>query len=214
MDGRFTPEREPYARSSVDSSLSRLESVGLQKSRRRDSPRAPRLQDNILDKFVKSHHERMTEFAKWRDELKPTLRCSDSASETTPQVVKLPQMSNTARTKVSKPKTRIQLERAQMARPYTDSSSTELVKPSKRRHGWEVGLSLSSKLDTSIVVREQSHETVLNKEPPKGSSRACDKSSGRTPVQLINPLEVGKGSADKLHLSLNSTRTPVHSGLP
>jgi hypothetical protein len=179
IDGHFTLEQAFCARSYTDSSPLAPESVGLRKSLRRGSSCAPRLQDDTLDKILISHKEMMAEHVKWRDGLKPMPCHSDPASETVLQVKKAAQTSNAARKKVSKPETQTQLERAQETRPYAGSSSTELVKPPERHRGWEISPLLSSKSDTSTVVREQSHKTVLVREPPKGSSLVDSKSSRR-----------------------------------
>ncbi|KAF8344675.1 hypothetical protein F5887DRAFT_1075284 [Amanita rubescens] len=70
IDGRFTPERAPCARSSTSQSQSRQDSHG---SHRWDSPRASRLLDDILDEFVKRQDELRVELAKSRKELKASL---------------------------------------------------------------------------------------------------------------------------------------------
>ncbi|KAF8350324.1 hypothetical protein F5887DRAFT_1070517 [Amanita rubescens] len=72
IEGCFTPERIPYTRSSASPSLSRQDS-DRQGSRRRDSPRASRLIDDILDEFIRHQDELRVELAKSRKELKSSL---------------------------------------------------------------------------------------------------------------------------------------------
>jgi hypothetical protein len=115
----------------------------------------------------------MAKYTKWHDELKHTLCQSGSVGNS-------PQMSNANRTKVPKPETRSQLERAQTAHPYADSSSAEIERSFKAPFERVLRPLSSSKSNASAVIIEQSRKTVLNREPPKGSSLIGSKSSGRT----------------------------------
>ena len=155
-DGRFTPERAPSsACSSTDLNLSRLEPPGLRKSPRRSRSRAPRLQDNSLDRLLTNYQESMNELAKWREESKDMFRSfsgSVSKLETSQNVGSCPRMSSVARMKVSKPETRDQLEQAQTARPYADSSSTELERTSKAPFERVISSLSSTKSVVSAVI--------------------------------------------------------------
>ena len=216
-DGRFTPERAPSSACSFTNlNLSRLEPPGLRNSPRRGSPRAPHLQDDYLDKLLESHQEAMTEFAKWRDEPKPTLWCSEgSTSETTPspRVGNPYQTPNVAGMKVSAHEAQSRLERVQVARPYVSSSYTELERISEAPFERVMSSLPSSESDASAVVQEQSHKTVLTREPPKGSSLSDVKPSSEM-VRPVDLREPGKGMAAKSRLLLSSAHAPVHSELP
>jgi hypothetical protein len=100
MDKRFTPEQEVFTRSYADMSPLKPESLGLRKSHRRSSSQTLRLQNDDLDRLLKSHHKWMAEYAKWHDELKHTL-CQSGSVGNSPQI---------SSAKVSKPETRSQLE--------------------------------------------------------------------------------------------------------
>ena len=60
---------------------------------------------------------------------------------------------------------------------HDDSSPAWLEKPSKAARERVVGPLLLFKPNTSDIVREQSHETALIREPPNGSSLPDDKLS-------------------------------------
>ncbi len=60
-----------------------------------------------------------------------------------------------------------------------DSSYVELVKPAETTQEWVTSPSSLYKSSMRVVIREQSHKTVLSREPPKGSSLVDSKSSGR-----------------------------------
>ena len=101
---------------------------------------------------------------------------SDSALETTPQVRKL---SQELQTKAVSSKTGNQLEQVREARLYAGSSHVELEKPSKAPHEWVESPLPSAKPATPTIVREQSHKTILIREPPNGRSLSSDKLSNK-----------------------------------
>ena|SRR6266576_471456 len=83
--GCFTPERVPSSTCSyANSSLRKRDPLDPHKPLRQGYSQAPHLQNDSLDKLLKNHQERMTELAKWHEELKLMLCQSGSASETTP----------------------------------------------------------------------------------------------------------------------------------
>ena len=67
------------------------------------------------------------------------------------------------------------------------------------------------KSDTSVVVWEQSRETILTREPPKGSSLPDENPSSETVYGLIGLHELGKGLVAKSHSVLSTAHAPGHS---